>query len=45
MADLPLLLTAKNGGALIGHKNHLYKFLPTTVVNSLLFWPRWDKGY
>jgi len=43
MADLPLLIEAKHGGALISKKNELYLTLPKKLLRSFIFLPEWRK--
>jgi phosphoserine phosphatase len=43
MTDLPLLLEATNGGALICKKSYLYKFLPKRLACSIVFLPGWKR--
>jgi len=43
MADLPLLLEAKNGGGLICRKSRLYQLLPKKLLESLVFLPGWAR--
>lgn len=43
MADLPLLLSSKNGGALIGRKRLAARVLPSRMIKTLHFFPRWEK--
>ncbi|MCK4517595.1 haloacid dehalogenase-like hydrolase [Candidatus Babeliales bacterium] len=43
MADLPLLLEAKNGAGLICRKSRLYQLLPKKLLESLVFLPGWAR--
>lgn len=45
MADLPLLIEARHGGALISEKNNLYQKLPKKLLDSLIFLPEWQKKF
>jgi len=44
MADLPLLIEAKHGGALISKKNNLYQQLPKKLLASFTFLPEWNRS-
>jgi len=44
MADLPLFLEAKFGGALISKKTKLYKSLPKKFMELFVFLPSWEKS-
>lgn len=44
MADLPLLIEAKNGGTLICRKNNLYELLPQKLIQRFVFLPSWGEN-